>query len=116
MEWTNMCPFPFKRNERITREGEASSPARITIAQAALLNLHGQDHLNHNQQIQQSQQPHASHLFGLSPMPAPRQLALPHACPPLLTHSDPDPYSTAPLMGTSHQPYFRDSATESDPN
>ncbi|KAG5721815.1 hypothetical protein E4T56_gene7995, partial [Termitomyces sp. T112] len=32
----------LRRTERMTREGE-ESPARLTIAQAALLNLHGQD-------------------------------------------------------------------------
>jgi hypothetical protein len=32
----------YQRTERATREGE-NSPARITIAQAALLNLHGQE-------------------------------------------------------------------------
>jgi hypothetical protein len=32
----------YQRNERVAREGEAS-PARLTIAQAALLNLHGKD-------------------------------------------------------------------------
>ncbi|KAG6843838.1 hypothetical protein H0H87_012669 [Tephrocybe sp. NHM501043] len=53
------CASVEQRNERMSREGE-ESPARLTIAQAALLNLHGQDlrssgantHQHHHQQQQ----------------------------------------------------------------
>ncbi|KAJ4482599.1 hypothetical protein J3R30DRAFT_3369576 [Lentinula aciculospora] len=43
----------LRRTERVIREDDAVSPARLTIAQAALLNLRGRDQLR-NQQYQQT--------------------------------------------------------------
>ncbi|KAG6915434.1 hypothetical protein DXG01_011495 [Tephrocybe rancida] len=63
----------LRRNERMAREGE-ESPARLTIAQAALLNLHGSDlrsapdvNINANKQTLQLPVP-------VGRIPTPRQL------------------------------------------
>ncbi|KAF8828069.1 hypothetical protein HHX47_DHR4000835 [Lentinula edodes] len=40
----------LRRSERVIREDDSASPARLTIAQAALLNLRGRDQLRNQQQ------------------------------------------------------------------